>query len=657
MPESSPAILGKKKLPTQDPQKVLVLAELASKAMGALANWAEKAKECVDFMEGRQLKQEVLAHLRRQGRPSGVYNRIAPLVRLVLGYHRNNRTDSRFLPASTGPGDEAVAQALTKLVKEINESGGMQHVEGEMFMDGIMTGRGFLDTRMSFEDNDLGESRTVCVDPFTVYPDPDGEGYDLSQGCAYILTKRRIGLDELEYNYGPEASDFARPFLRGQVPMAPITTMVTAAGEVTPVRSFGSKDSSERSEWWDSIYSYLGYDFVDPYRRDFALLDFQYKITVPARVFIDLETGDREIIPDDWDEERIKKTLFLAEQRNDPVVVDVRPVKKVRWTTMIGDIMIYDAWSYYKDFTIDGYFPYFRRGQTRGMIDDLIDPQKEVNRRRNAELEIISRTANGGWMVKEGSLDKQNDRNLRNFGARPGVVIQWKAEGEKPEQIEAGPSTARHDRVEEKSKEDINQIAGINESALGELDRVQSGRAIEARQRQAVIAIQIYMDNFKRTKEQVAKKQLYIIQRYYTEPRIYRILGEDGKQTELLLNHQTFDPTGGVNLIVNDVTRGKYRVLVDDTPLSASFQNAQFEEALMLLEKMAGILPPPLIADILVDLSTLPRKEEIKQRLQVMMPMLPAPGGAPGGPNPAPGNAPALDQGKAPGGNVVQLKR
>jgi Phage P22-like portal protein len=658
MPEMMPALLGRRRLPTQDASKVLVLAELWNKASGALATWATKAKECVDFVEGRQYKAETLRAMEMQGRPALTLNKIAPLARLVMGYHRNNRTDTRFLPASTGWSDEATAEAISKVIKEVNENSSMPYVDAEVFMDGLLTGRGFFDTRLDFVDNDLGEAVTKAVDPFTVYPDPDAEGYDLNDG-GFICVSRRLGMDEIEFHYGPEAAEFSRPFLRGQVPMGPVTTMSSADGEITPVRAFGSRDSSDRSEWWDSIYNYLGYDFVDPYRKTFRLLDFQYKVTDMARVFIDLETGDRKVIPEDWDDERIKKTLYLAQERNDPVVVDIRPVRRVRWTTLVGDVMLYDAWSYYDKFSIDGFFPYFRRGQTRGMIEDLIDPQKEVNRRRNAELEIVTKTANGGWIYHQDSLDKENERNLKQFGARPGVLVKYKGDvANPPKQIEAGPSAARHERLEEKARDDIREIAGINESALGELDRVQSGRAIEARQRQAVIAIQIYMDNFKRTKLQVGKRQLYIVQTYYTEPRIYRVLGEDGSQTEVLLNHSMMDETAGVNMIINDVTRGKYRITIDETPLSASFQNAQFEEALMLLEKMGNVLPAPLIADILVDLSTLPRKEEIKQRIQLAMPVMPPGPGAPmPGGGPATGNAPALDQTKSPGGKVLQLRR
>ena len=45
---------------------------------------------------------------------------------------------------------------------------------------------------------------------------------------------------------------------------------------------------------------------------------------------------------------------------------------------------------------------------------------------------------------------------------------------------------------------------------------------------------------------------------------------------------------------------------IDETPLSATWMNAQFEEMLLMIEK--GIVPIPLVQDILVNLSSAPQK-------------------------------------------------
>jgi hypothetical protein len=358
---------------------------------------------------------------------------------------------------------------------------------------------------------------------------------------------------------------------------------------------------------------------VDTTRKNIRLVDSQYFVTQRRKVFIDLETGDRSVIPLHWDEQKIQKALYHAERLNNPMTVAVRPVKRVRWTTLVGDIIVYDDWSPYDKYTIVPFFPYFRRGQTRGMIDDLIDPQKEKNKRRSNEIEIVGRTTNTGWLYHENALDPMQEAKLEKFGASPGIRLKWKGENsQKPERINPAPPPMAMERLEQKAEEDLRKISGINESTLGELDRVQSGRAIEARQRQAVMGFQLYMDNWSRTTEMKGRKVLNLVQKTYTEPRLIRIMGEDGKLVQTMINQRQANPDApDVIDRINDVTVGKYNVVVDETPMSASFRSAQFEEALAIIEKLGPSLGPNILAlgGMLIDMSSFPKKEEFKEQL------------------------------------------
>jgi hypothetical protein len=166
---------------------------------------------------------------------------------------------------------------------------------------------------------------------------------------------------------------------------------------------------------------------------------------------------------------------------------------------------------------------------------------------------------------------------------------------------------------------------------------VQSGRAIEARQRQAVMAVQMYFDNFKRSKVHLGHRHLDIIQNHYTEPRMYRIMGEDSKFVTDWINQKIINPQGGPDRILNDVTIGKYVAVVDPTPISATFMQAQFEETMTLLEKLgpAGAQLMPAVIDLVIASSSLPRKQEWIERLQAVLG-----GGQPQQPQGAPPGAP-----------------
>ena len=607
-----------KKLPKQDPAKVLLLAERWQRAAYAQQKWAVGAKVSVDFFEGRQWTAEQLARTARRSRPAFTFNMIAPLVRLVLGYQRSNKTDITFQPGQDMRASEQLAETLTRIEKVIATGSMMDYVDTEVFLDGLIGGRGYFDTRLSFETNDLGEVNTVAADPFSVYPDPDADTFDFNETASHMMQTKYVSLDEIEGTFGPQALDLLRPFVLGQTPLAPVTSMIIA-DEISPVRTYGERADNEET-WWDSFYSLVG-DFVDTSRKTIRIIDAQYKVRERKNVMIDLETGDKETLPDEWGKDEIQKVLLYAQTVKNPVKIEKRTVERIQWTTFAGDLILYDKPSMYEGYTLAPYFPQFRRGMTRGMVEDLVDPQMEKNKHRSARSEITSKTANGGWKYSDDALDPVQERNLKRYGSSPGVNIKFRANAKHPpEIIEPGGPANAHKLLEADAAEDLKEIAGINEAALGQETQVQSGRALQAKQRQAVLSIQVYMDNFKRSKMMVGKQHLQIVQRYYTEPRIYRIMGKNGKFSQLLINQQLQDPTTGIAALHNDLTIGKYDVVIDDAPLSDTFLNAQFEEMLMLLTKMGPAVAPfmPMFADLIIDMSTLPRKDEWIERIKAV---------------------------------------
>lgn len=612
------------KMPTcHSADVVLLMADRHVRASAGMSDWATKAKQCVDFVEGKQWSESALKKLAEEERPSFTFNKIAPLVRLVLGYHRNNRTDAKFLPGHDGTGSKEVADCLTRIVKVISEVNQEPYIDTEVFMDGIMTGRGFYDTRLSFERNDLGEVEVTARDNFSIKVDPEGEEYDLNKH-SFVMEDRWVSIDEVEFTYGKSSAAMIAPLVHAGGYMGGIPSSIfELADEVAPWRSFGG--SRGQNNPYMPVEAYLANSF-DVARKNIRLVDCQHYRRVMQRCFIDLETGAREPIPDSWDEAKIRRVLEWAEikyrQRRtaNPLRAQVRPVRRVRWTTMVGDMVVFDQWSPYESFTITPFFPYFRRGKTRGMVEDLIDPQQEINKRRSSQIDIVTRTAHSGWMYHKSGVTEEQKQNIERNGATPGVNIEWQGESHhKPERIQPATPPMAFERLENKGADDLKEISGINDSALGQLDRVQSGRALEARQRQSVISIQTYMDNMSRSGELKARKKLELVQNHYTEKRIFRTYGDDGKDVIVTINAKN-----AAGEISNGVTVGRYSIAIDETPLSSSFISAQFEEMMDLAEK--GILPlTPKVKGAIIDASSIPQKEVIKQEIEASAQTAPDP--------------------------------
>ncbi len=114
------------------------------------------------------------------------------------------------------------------------------------------------------------------------------------------------------------------------------------------------------------------------------------------------------------------------------------------------------------------------------------------------------------------------------------------------------------------------------------------------------------MDNNRRTQKIKGRKSLELLQDFYTEPRIFRILGDDGGLQTVGINQP--EPVSGH--IRNNIGLGQYDVTVDETPISATYLQAVFEELLELRE-----LGVPIPDDHLIDASSYGRKDEVKQAI------------------------------------------
>jgi hypothetical protein len=272
-----------------------------------------------------------------------------------------------------------------------------------------------------------------------------------------------------------------------------------------------------------------------------------------------------------------------------------------------------------------------------------------VNKRRSARLNMIGRSANGGWAYPKGSLDAQAKANLERFGSTPGFQMEYDTKGgtlPAPAQIQPSVTPVAMSQLEQEAEDDLKKISGINDSALGMIDQaVMSGKAIERRQKQTIVGLEHYVTNFRRTTKLLGRKHLELIQAFYTERRVIRATGRGTTQVAMIINERT---AGG---IINDVTLGSFAVAVDQTPMSKSFMEAQFEEMLSL--KQMGM---PIPDDFLIDASSMDRKEELKASLaaarkaQSMM-------GHNGGPamDGEDSGAPPQSAGPGPGGSRVGI--
>lgn len=546
--------------------------------------YAEKADKCERFFAGDQWDAADKAALAAQKRPALTINKIMSTIGNVMGEQINNRAEISFRPRSGAPSE--TADVLTKVYKQISDNNQLDWKRSEMFGDGIITSRGFLDVRIEYGDSMQGEVKISTLNPKNVMIDPDAEEYDPDTWGEVFYTKW-LTADDISTLYGKKDADLLR-----------------------------NKDRSSFPYGYDSIQmnrDRFGYSQYPMYSgdmdnsnvlRNIRVIERQYRTLDRQNHFLSPETGDMRPIPAEFDRNRI---AMFVQQYGFQVVPKL--VRRIKWYVMADNVELHNDWSPYSHFTVVPYFPHFRRGHTLGLVENLMGPQELLNKVTSQELHVVNTTANSGYKVRAGALTNMTVEELEQKGAQTGLVIEVNGDPDKdvqkiaPNQVPQGL-----DRISYKAEESIKTISGISDSMQG-MDRADvAAKAIQAKQKAGSTNLVKPLDNLTRSDFIMARVVLNLVQEFYTEKRLMTITHDQATgETE------TFEVNGedAYGEITNDLTLGEYDIVVSSVPHRETLEDSQFEQAMSMRE--AGIQLPD---SVLIDSSRLIGKKDIIKQMQ-----------------------------------------
>lgn len=553
--------------------------------------WCDRALLCEDMYEGagKQWSDQARGEIGRTRRMPTEQNEIRPAVNAAVGYQISNRMDISFTPRGHGADDDT-ADTLGKVARQVADNNKLPWVETEVFTDGMITGRGWFDVRMNFDDSILGEIEIISLDGLDVIPDCDATEYNPDKGWADITTTRWYTIDQIESYYGKKARQAVLNF-------AP-SDLDYQGWDADRLRSrFGTNT--------------VGGDYYDATRTDvdsrrYRIIDRQYSKFEMCDVML-YPAGDVRIIPNDTPPEKVEEWREAGGYKSR------RMMRKVHWLVSTSGVTLFDDTSPYPFFTQVGFFPYFRRGRTTGMVDNAISPQNILNKALSTGLHIFNTAAKGGWQGEENQLANMNQREFEEKAGMPGLIIMRKAGTPKLDQIIPPPMPAAISDFINRSLAAIKSVTGISEELNAENSADMSGVAIQARQFAAQQKLAIPLDNLARTRNLLANKILWMIQRFMSSEQIIRITEKDSmgkpQTSELPINQPQADGS-----TLNDLTIGEYDVVISEQPLAVTFDNTQFnqmKEIGELLQKQGESVP----AEWLVRYSNISDKSEFMQAL------------------------------------------
>ena len=536
---------------------------------------------------GRQWDPGIKAEVEADGRPAVEVNVCMQAVNAAVGYQIQNRVDIAYQPKG-GESDEQKAKVLSKVVKHALGNTKYRWNETDAFMDGLIQQRGWLDLRLSYEDNDEGEISITSFDPRDVMPDPDASQYDPDKWADVQIT-RWLTAREIEQDYGKAAAD---------------EIVGSSANYID--NNWGYEEGLDREAFGNMPPSYaMGtgwYGQNNGWRR-YRVVDRQsheYQQTLVAR----FPTGDLRII------EGLKPDMigWLIDQG---VIVTRRRIRRVRWQVAAPEVTVYDKLSPFEHFTVIPFFPYFRRGQTVGMLDNAMQVQDLLNKFISQYAHIVNSSANGGWQGEADSLANMLDEQFIERGGETGLVLLRKPGTAPFTKIEPNQPPRGIENMIQFLQGNMQAVTSVNESALGQDNADMSGVAIQSRQFAAQQALGIALDNLSRTRQMVAERSLKLVQRFYIGPRVIRIaeLDEYGveRRVPLMLNMPQEDGS-----ILNDLTLGEYDTEVSEQPYAVTFDNGQLDQMERMVKEMGVPIPPQYI----LKASTLADKTEIANAMR-----------------------------------------
>jgi hypothetical protein len=564
--------------------------------------WRDEGQEDYRFVAGEQWDEDDRKSLNDKGRPTITINVTRPLINLVCGYQSSNRYEPDFLPRNDG--DEKMCQITKGVTKWVTDQTEYDTHMDDVFRDCIICGKGYLwcEWEWDYEAMD-GKIKIDRQSPFDIYIDPECIKDDLSD-ARFIVKATWEDKDKIAQVY-PEFKDEIKEMNRAYDSAERIPTM-TDSGE--PI-------------WYSSDFKKIR--VVQMWYRSY---DYVTKWVLEDKTVIEQDQADE--IPNFT---KLAPSIGAKKIR--------MPINTIKCCTFCEDVVFEDIDSPYKH----GMFPLVQqyayhtneRDVPQGIVRDLKDPQREINKLRSQRMHIVNTMANRIWMSPKGALDESDKRNLRDNGSTPGTLVEYSPVGESPHPVDTTGIPTGFVQMEEMTRGDIRNISGINEELLGsDLTAAASGRAIELRQKQAMTQIAVLFDNQRKAQKQILKilwgdiNKPGLIPQYLSEEKVIRIVGADGKPQfanvaptgQAVTQQPQLDQQGNPQVDqqgqlimqeIYDLSKFEFDIVISETPETATTRLSNFY-ALVEAQK-AGVQIPP---DIMIEFMDFAGKDEIVQRMK-----------------------------------------
>lgn len=525
-----------------------------------------------------------LANRRAAGRPTMVINRLGQFVRQVTGDIRQSQTAMRAYGVDDGT-DKKSAEVVSDLLRYIETRSDASDAYNKAMDSCAKCGIGHwrVITEASDDEANVQDIRITSVDDQVgILWDPDAT-HPNKADARFCFVPVDMTKDVFKERY-PNAKASAFPNMDAYRASLSEPSSYWTGGETIRVAEYFVREDEEEADekpgTEDDGDSADEIEDSDEGEDDASEAPEKAKKSTVPKVYRYLITGD-EILED----MKLVPGLYI------PIICI--PGEETR----IGN-----------------------RTYRNGLIRFLMDPQRRYNFFASAQAELAQLQPKAPWLVTNTNVkdavdiwQRANQDNLPFLPYEPDA----KNGGAAPQRINPPVGSPAFNANLQLASEDMQAVVGIYNASLGARSNETSGVAIARRDSQGDTGTAVYHDNFKRAIKHTGRVIVGMIPLIYDTARTLRIIGEDGAVNEIKINQAVMDEKTN-HLIENDVTIGKYDVMVEAGPSFTTKREEAKEAMLALVQANPNLFP--IVGDLIVKAFDFPMAGKMAERLRMALP-------------------------------------
>lgn len=538
------------------------------------------AVEDIKFAQTEDGQWDENAKEKRKNRPRFTINRVAGAIDQLIGDQRQNRTDIKIRPVSGGA-NEDTAKVFTGLIRNIESASKASNAYDCAFDEVVNGGFGGWRVITEFNDDDAFE-QDIKIKPLN------------TATTSLWFDDAAKEYDKRDANFAFVTVDMPIEEHKKRFPKSPMSGWSQIDFNSSSCQNWHNENTIKVAEYWVKT----------PITKVIALLSDGRVIDAEEEASVLDEMAAQGVT--------VKRTRKVKSHKVEMYLMDGSTILEgpKAWAgKFIPLIPMYGRQSH-----IEG------QTYTRGIVRFAKDASRIYNYEISSVIETSALTPKDPIWYTPAQV-KGHEAKFRNFTTQNSPFMPYNSDPKAPGAPQRGGAPAVQQgslSIIQNASMDIYHVTGMQPPSMGANPELKSGKAIQAQERLGDRGQFIFTDNLVKSQEYTAEILIDLIPRIYDMERQVRIMAQDGESESVFINQTVRDEQTGEDVLVNDLSMGKYDVVAESGPAFATQRQESANQILELITQSPefAALGMDLVAK---DLPILESKELTKRFRKVMI--------------------------------------